>query len=332
MAFVQTSGVNFTLDGQRWVPIGGATYGYYGSNAAFANRVAAARVVGFNILRYINYARTGEYPDYYDPTAGAEFNETIWARMDYGVDQARLAGIKILIDLSEIQGFSDARGYTFGDVNHLLLYKNFVEWLAVRVNTVNGRLWKNDDAIAIFAISGEVGQQGAVGSTTNYDTYHAIGGYMKAAGFQQLIHPGGQKPEQNVDASYGHTNYSAGNYLDSPNLDCISTHPYYTQQNMIDLFPEMQSYSIAKNKPWFIEEFGYTSNNDITRAALYKFVFNEGFKRGSAGGLVWNFDEGGADGYGYAGYTISLTRTPDVLKVMKAFARAKQRCIRYPID
>ncbi len=319
MAFVQTSGVDFTLNGQIWRPFGGATYGYYGSNAAFANRVSAATSAGYNILRYINFLQTLPYPTLYDSAAGSEFNETVWSKVDYGLDQAKQAGIKILLDLSDIQGVSDVRGYTFGDANHLALYQSFVNWLAVRVNTVNGRVYKDDDTIAIFAISGEVGQAGAIGSTTNYDTYHVIGGYMKTAGFQQIIHPGGQKPEQNLSASYGHTNYSPGDYLSSPNIDCISVHPYYTQQNMLDLHPELQSYSIANNKPWFIEEFGYLgSEKDIVSS--FRFMYKKGFKYGSAGHLFWNFDNSGRDGYGYAGYEVS-PYLPELYQLTRIYAK-----------
>lgn len=310
------------LDGKRWVPIGGSTYGYYGSNAAYLNRVNAAVAAKFNILRYINYLQTEEYPILYDETVGSEFNETIWARIDYGLDQARLAGIKILLDLSDIQGICTQRELTFGSAGMLAMFQGFVEWLADRVNTVNGRLYKNDDTIAIFAIVGEVGQQGSVGSTTNYDTYHAIGGYMKAAGFQQIIHAGGQKPEQNVDSSYGHTNYSAGDYLSSPNIDCISVHPYYTFQNMIDLHPEQQSYAIANNKPWFVEEIGY-SKGDVDKRADTRRAAQLSFGYGSAGFLFWNFDEGGADGFGYAGFTMSPTRSPETYNFMKSMAITK---------
>lgn len=331
MAFVRAAGNIFTLNNSPWFLIGAAIYGYYGSNAAYKNRVDAAVLGEFNILRFINFMQTEPYPTLYDATAGSEFNESIWSKVDYGIDQARQAGIKILLDLSDVQGICTARGYAFGSANMISTYQSFVNWLAERTNTVNGLKYKNDDAIAIFAIVGEVGQVGVVGSTTNYDTYHTIAGYMKSAGFQQLIHPGGQKPEQIVDSSYGYTNYSAGDYLSSPYIDCVSTHPYYTQQNMIDLFPVIQSYCVSKNKPWFIEEFGYTGYNDSYRARLYKFPINEGFKRGSAGALVWNFDEGGADGYGYAGYTISPTQTPEVYRILKSFGHAKQRLVRLPI-
>lgn len=320
MSFVRTSGVNFTLDGQKWVPIGAAVYGYYGSNAAYLNRVQAAQTMRFNILRYVNFLQTGEYPDYY---LGDEFDATIWARVDYGLDQARQAGIKILLDLSDIMGFCTARGSAFGSAGMLSIYETFVEWLAVRVNTVNGRVYKDDDTIAIFAIVGEVGQIGAVGSTTNYDTYHTIAGYMKAAGFQQLIHPGGQKPEQNVDSSYGHQNYSAGDYLSSPNIDCISVHPYYTFQSMTDLHPEQQSYSIAKGKPWFMEEFGYAKRDLDKRIDLRRTV-KLGFDYGCAGALIWNLDENGNDGYGYTGFGVSaLSRTPESKLLMQSVATVK---------
>lgn len=322
MGFVTTSGVNFMLDGRVWVPIGAAVYGYYGSNAAYLNRVQAAQDMGLNILRYVNYLQTGTFPNLYDPDPDSEFNEAIWARIDYGLDQARQAGIKILLDLSDIMGIGSAREYEFGDVDMLALYEEFVEWLAMRENTVNGRLYKDDDTIAIFAIVGEVGQIGPVGNTLNYDTYHAIAGYMKVAGFQQLIHAGGQKPEQNVDASYGHLNYSAGDYLSSPNIDCISVHPYYTFQNMADLHPEQQSYSIAKGKPWFMEEFGYSKVDREKRRDIRR-TFQLGFNYGCAGALIWNLDENGTDGYGFTGFGVSaLIRTPESSLMLKSMAAA----------
>lgn len=320
MSFVQTSGTRFTLNSVPWIPVGGATYGYYGSNAAYLNRINAAVNSGFNILRHVNFMRTLPYPDYYDPTANAEKNEEFWGPMDYGLNQARIAGVKVLLDISDMCGFAEQREYELADSNFMLMYKNFVEWLAERENTYNGIKYKNDDTIAIFAIAGELGN---LAPGVGYTLFDTIGGNMKNAGFQQLIHAGGMKPEQIVDASYGFGNYNPIDILSSSNIDCASTHPYYTFANMEDLFPDIQSYSVTKNKPWFIEEFGFAKADNQKRSDLRQ-VFKLGFQNGSAGGLIWNLDEGGTDGYGYSGFGVStLGRTPESYQLMKTMAWAK---------
>jgi endo-1,4-beta-mannosidase len=308
MSFVKAVGTKFYLDGEVFKFMGGATYGYYISNAAYLNRVTAAKTAGFNILRFVNFLQVVPYENPpYQTGIGYETTESIWARMDYGLNEARKAGIKILLDLSDLTGIASARGYSFGDANYMALYSDFVAWLAERINTVNGIQYKNDDTIALFSICGEVGNQVAGLAYTTFDT---IAGYMKTAGFQQLIHAGGMKPEQIVDSSYGYTNYNPIDILSSTNIDCASTHPYYTQQNMLDLFPQIQAYSVAKNKPWFIEEFGYTGSDVALRVSQYQYVYTTGSTYGSAGFLFWGFDENGTDGYGYTGFVLSQTLTP----------------------
>lgn len=323
MAYAQTTGTKFTLSNLSWIPIGAAIYGYY-SNSGMSNRVSAAQQIGFNILRFINFlpSQIGS------SVTTASQNETYWSVIDYGLEACRSAGIKVLLDLSDFQGILDARSYTWNSQAQTDAWKTFTDWLLDRVNTVNGRVYKNDDTIAIFSIVGEVGETG--GSSLR-STFSTISANIKAKDSNHIIHTGGLKPEQIVDSSYGYQNYTGLDILGISSIDCASTHPYYTQQNMRDLFPSIQSYSISKNKPWFCEEFGYCCEHDNIRAAKYKFVFNESFKWGSAGSLVWNFDEGGSDGFGYSGFDISLTNTPEVFRVISSFTRSKQRSLRMKI-
>ena len=53
-AFLRASDTQFTLNGNSHPIFGGAIFGYYDSEAAYANCVAAAVAAGCNMLRFIN--------------------------------------------------------------------------------------------------------------------------------------------------------------------------------------------------------------------------------------------------------------------------------------
>lgn len=318
MAFVQATGTHFTLNNNIFVPIGASVYGHYGSNANFLERINAAVAMKLNILRYINFLQP------YDATAGAEYNESVWSKIDYGLNQARQAGIKILLDLSDISGFAEARGYATFDSNYTTLYQSVVAWLAERTNTFNSLKYKNDDTIAIFAISGEVGDM-PLGVA--YTFFNTIGGAMKNAGFQQIIQAGGMKPEQIVSASYGYVNYNPIDILSSSNIDCASTHPYYTFSDMNTLFPVLNTYSIAKNKPWFIEEFGFRDKDNQKRED-FRRVYKLGFQNKAAGILFWNLDEN-EYASGYSNFGVSTAGiTPETYQLIKSMGKTGAFSIR----
>ncbi len=327
MAFVQTSGTKFTLDGQVWVPMGGTTYdiSWPRTNANADSYINAAVAMDLNIIRIVNF---------FGDDLG--LNEAQWAHADYILNKANSVGLKVLLDLSDYCAVTTnmtSISCPF-PVNRQNWY-DFVDWLFARTNTVNGRLYKNDDTIAIIAIVGEVGDHGG---TVLRDFYSDVSARIKATGAQQIVHAGGQIPEISLSSDWTTTWGIQQDMLSIPTIDCISTHPYYTHQNMRDLFPLLQGYSQEKNKPWFIEEFGYNQTDqaarrDSTREVYMRLAYNLGFKYGSAGAIFWNIDSGyyNFDTNSGGGFGVN-PNTPLVFNTVKRFAKYKTYLPRRPVD
>lgn len=318
MDFVQTSGAYFTLGGKRWVPVGGTTYGYTDTTARYANRVAFAVDAGLTALRFVNYLQP------YSPDVGYEFTEAVWARIDYGLDQARQAGIKIILDISDIAGICSERGHAFGSQERIDTYKAFLSWLLERENTYNGRLYKNDDTIAIFAINGEIGPQGG---TVIRDSFDEICSHFKTIDTNHIVHPGGQAPGVIMASEYAVPGYSSTiqqDMLALNSIDCASTHPYYTFTDMEKLHPALQQYCQDRNKPWFVEEVGYSgyAQTDSLRRGSLRKTAKLAFDYGAAGFMVWNLDENGKDLAGHSGFGISgLGATPECYRFIRTLAK-----------
>jgi endo-1,4-beta-mannosidase len=331
MAFLQTSGIDFVLDGQKWVPFGGSTYDISTGDTSNPDaKIAAALSMGMNMIRIVNYF-------------GAElgYKESQWVRVDYILNQCRLNNLKVLFDLSDYTAVLANNGHDFEDQpveDYIDLWNTFLIWVFNRVNTINGLTYKNDDVIGIVSISGEVGYAtGRTDGTFLHDWFAGTSAHIKTIDTNHVIHAGGQIPEIAVSTDY----ISDGRQQDMlsiPTIDCISTHPYYTQQNMTDLFPLLSAYAIEKQKPWFIEEFGYNQSvsairPDRSRAQLLKFVFDIGFRYNSAAFLFWNID----DGYyneltnSGGGYGINAN-TPFCFNMVKRYSRYRTYSRRIPVS
>lgn len=324
MAFIEISGVDFTLNGKKWLMNGGTTYNINSSPSDIDQKWAAALSMDLNTVRMVNFFGHTFYDD-----------DTQWEAADYGLDQARQLGLKVLLDFSDMCAVVGNLhpGDTCNVASGRQDWYDFVEWIMNRVNTVNGRVYKNDDTIAVIAISGENSFQGG---TIIHDFFSDVTAAIKAEGAQQIVHPGGQIPEIIIDSSYG-LSYSQ-DMLSIATVDCVSTHPYYTQGNMRTLFPLLQDYSRRKNKPWFIEEFGYNQSvspgkYDKTRAQLTKFVYDIGLQYGCAGFIFWNIDNGYWNPQTDSGGGFGVnTNTPETFKLIKSYSKYTRYSPRIPVD
>jgi len=118
--------------------------------------------------------------------------EASFVQLDMVLDEARQRGIKLILSLADnptygtkqtychwadaIYGTSlEAAGYPyvgfFDNVNCRTLYKNFFALLANRVNTINGRVYKNDDTIFSWELGNEL----------RYDVFTSEGGTQNTA-------------------------------------------------------------------------------------------------------------------------------------------------------
>lgn len=320
MAFLQTSGTGFTLNGQPFF-IRGCTI-YDDLFAAFSSRIpdklTACLAAGYNTIRFTNFLPTGA-------AVGSEYDETTFAHIDWLLNQCRLYGLKVIFETTDVSTVATQRGYDNGDANWIALYQAYYAWLPNRVNTVNGLTYKNDDTIIMWSMVGEYPDP-AIGGGTR-PSYTPLAATLSANDPNHLICPGGSShPEQIVDSSYGHEpGFIAGDWATIPGVDLVGTDSYYSEQAMTALFPELRSYTVTHNVPWIVMEFGYnqsvsTYKNDNNRSRHIRFVYDEALQNGCAGFILWNYDSGFGGGYGVNPQTASSYRIAKIYNQTTAYS------------
>ncbi len=271
MAFLQTSGTHFTLDGNLHLPFGATIYASTGTTELMQARVDDAVAFNFNILRIVNYLTKTE--------AGV-ISEVAWARNDYLLNAAREAGIKILIDFSDFYSMQrDHLGRSQSEQD----WDDFLDFVLNRVNTINGRVYKDDDAIGMFTIAGEIDHVGSDFDQDVYNFYSYASALIKSKGAQQLVCTGGIEYYVGFDEM---TSIST--------IDCVASHPYNNNlgpnRSKLAKFIDYGESSRTHNKPWFLEEFGATHEpyGDRGRAIDMHQVMQGAQRNGAAGFLYWN--------------------------------------------
>ncbi len=312
MAFLQTSGTKFTLDGQPFYLFGCTMYNYlywFTDPSGYQQKIASIADAGFNTIRFTNYMNVAE---------DLEYASYVWERIDAVLDVCRQYNLKVIIEHSEISGIADFKGAK-DSAAYLAVWQNFFAWLPNRVNTVNGRVYKNDDTIAMYSIAGELGEPFGE-PVGNRGWYTTLSGYIRANDTNHLITPGAMNPEQIWDSNYAkHPLFHQTDILTVSSVDVAATEGYYDAY-IGGLYPQLKSYTQAKGKPWINIEFGYDQANhshkgDAQRAKDLRYVMDTGLKNDCAGVIFWNYDDGVGSGYGVS------PSTPESWQMLKTYAK-----------
>lgn len=267
MAYLQASGNRFTLNGQTWYPFGGVLYGSLDTTAKAQARINEAVALGYTMMRIVNYF-DARIP------GTAEQTETIWTVIDYLMNAARIAGIKILMDLSDHWSNLYFRATPTVDTKNMD-WTPLISWIASRVNTVNGLTYANDDAIGIISIAGELTTPNDVDVTTFYTTQSAI---LKTYFPHHVICTGGIAVAVDPVGAIA-------------NVDCVATHSYYPALDAN--FQPFRDAALKYNKPWFVEEFGQQAGQrDMAWARNMKLYYQLALRNNCQGFIFWNFYPG----------------------------------------
>ena len=188
-------------------------------------------------------------------------------------------------------------------------WRDWMAFVANRVNTVTGVRYRDDPTIAIVSIAGEPGppnseECGMAASTQELtDFYARTMAHWQALDPNHLVSNGGFI---HLDWEELHGN-PFGSGIDwqaifsHPANDVPSIHTYVTypvpMANPPVPFTEYQTGKIAPfvaalGKPWITEEFGFPQregdHDDSGRAAYFQQVYDLQAQYGSAGAAFWN--------------------------------------------
>ena len=180
--FVSQQGGQFVLNGSPFRFVGTNAYfmldaATYGSTAHTDGMLALANGNGFTVLRTWGFF-DGDSRGL-QPSAGA-YNESAFRAMDYVLYKADLAGVRLLVTL--VNNWGDYGGmpqyvqwcapgqstdafYTTATCKQL--YKNYVSHFLNRVNTYNGRTYKNDPTVFGWELANEPRSSDRTGARVN---------------------------------------------------------------------------------------------------------------------------------------------------------------------
>ena len=140
--FVYACGTQLCLDGAPFVIKGATAYGQYTNPAG---EVALAKSEGINVLEL------SEFDSEYQVLPDTESSAT-WDTVDAFVAAAGAAGMHVIFNLSEYGQSLQNAGYTPTAVD----WGPYLSFIANRVNTVTGVVYKDDPTMAMIELWGEI--------------------------------------------------------------------------------------------------------------------------------------------------------------------------------
>jgi hypothetical protein len=295
---VTTCGTQFCVGGHPVFLNGASVYnpGLRPAQSGILNpggTVVLAEAAHLNTIRVINF-----YSKKADPNI-EPYTEVNWVRVDQMIAAARNAGLHI--DL----GLGDYRNILWQSCIDPFTYDwtHFINFVANRVNTVTGVVYKHDPTISFVSIAGEplqpnkphtgVNSTGSSDSalancTIQYSTqqltdfYRATLNEWSATGATVMINTGG----------LGYINEYKGGGIDWHTIFALPNNAFCdikTYGGMYNFAATVATYCHSINKPLFDEEFGWKQGmGDTQRAALFTATYKLFRSIGGAGFAFWN--------------------------------------------
>jgi mannan endo-1,4-beta-mannosidase len=322
VGIVRPQGDRFVVNGAPFYFVG--TNAYYmitmsalGAPAYADDQLAVAQALGFTVMRVMGFANgpgTGMGGAALQPAPGV-FNEASFRAFDYVLHKADLAGVRLLIPLTngnpEFGGVPQYLQWCGGGSERAFyespacktLYKNYITFVLNRVNTYNGRRYKDDPTIFAWELANEphIQHYGDPSGQVIRAWVAEIAAHIKAHDPNHMVATG-EEGYDNTTAGYSPVSaYNNQNWLfdgnkglawtqntADPNIDFGSIHLYPELWNLTG--PQGNAWiadhiRIARSlgKPLVLGEFGMGQNAAATFSAWLQTWQAEN----GAGALVW---------------------------------------------
>jgi hypothetical protein len=293
--------VTWTPDGKkalREIPSGTPlTYEQYVDGC-----MLTARKHGLTVFRTWGFRADASLENsFYKPDG--TFHEEQFRRFDYLMDSAVRHGVRVSITLSN---YWDDVGGMIGYVKQLglehklqfftdeaakKLFKAYIRHFVTRINTVNGRLYKDDPALFSWGIMNEPRMDSAVDSSAGMILYDRDGtklgawieemaSYIKSLDPNHMVTSGSEGHSIVVyGAPWGRPDEGNGlepvrTVMNQPSLDYVTFHPYpnapwcmYTLPQYAELAELVVKQSKEIGKPVVMEEWGIEKSSVLVNAA-----------------------------------------------------------------
>ena len=158
-SYVTVSGNQFRLNGREYKAMGFTSYQFcVAKNPATREQVLkvfqSAKDAGFSLFR-----ATSLVYDFNEGDLNRHLSEPVLQRMDLLLDVARQVGLKVIIDFSTMTyetGRHSKPPFDVTDSANFDRLKPIYQTFTNRINSINGRAYKNDPTILAYSILGEI--------------------------------------------------------------------------------------------------------------------------------------------------------------------------------
>ncbi len=213
------------------------------------------------------------------------YDEERWARVDRTIALAGQRGLRVELDLTTYRNLlvqSRINPYAAD-------WGRFVRFVALRRNTVSGRLYRDDPTIALVAFAAEVEPPGStLVLPVRYSTADITGFYRRTMAQWRAL------DRNHVLTTGGFLHLNDGSGIDwrtifaLPVVDVPALH-LYSDPDRTRTLPAAAALCAELGKPLFLEEFGYErGDGDASRAKNFQAQYVEHQRYGTAGVAFWN--------------------------------------------
>ncbi|XP_028791425.1 mannan endo-1,4-beta-mannosidase 4-like [Neltuma alba] len=361
--FVQRNGTHFVLNGKPLYLNGFNSYWlmYMASDPSTSSKVPTtlqqASQHGLNVARTWAFSDGGYRSLQVSP---GSYDENVFRGLDFVVSEAGKYGVRLILTLvnnwSDFGGKSQyiqwarERGQNINNdddfFTHPVIkqyYKNHIQAVLTRNNTITGVAYKDDPAIFAWELMNEPRSQYDNSGKTIQDWVSEMAAYVKSVDGNHLLDVGLEgfygetMPERKqINPGYGvGTDFISNNQV--PEIDFTTIHLYpdqwvggsddAAQSEFVDKWVEAHIEDSDKviGKPILLSEFGTSSRSSGYSVdkrnsyfeKLYGLIYKSASSGGSCGGgLFWQVMAQGMDGF-RDGYEVVFEERPSTISVIE---------------
>ncbi|THU51453.1 hypothetical protein C4D60_Mb06t31210 [Musa balbisiana] len=361
-SFAKTRGTHFVIDGRPFYSNGFNSYWlmYMAADPAERDKVSStleqASTLGLRVIRTWAFSDGGYRPLQYSPGV---YNENMFKALDFVISEAKKYGVHLILSLvNNWEGFGGKQQYVqwardkgqyLGSEDDFFrnevvkqFYKNHVNTVLARVNTITGVAYKDDPTVFAWELMNEPRCQSDLSGRTLQSWIAEMAAHVKSTDRNHMVEVGmegfyGESMPERKKYNPGYevgTDFIADNQV--PGIDFATIHAYPDQWvpgsnddgQLAFLLSWIQSHiqdaGSILGKPLMVTEFGkssrqagYTvSKRDAFYATIYDAIYASAKAGGPcAGGLFWQLLAQGMDSF-RDGYEIIFAESPPTTSII----------------
>ncbi|KAJ8484377.1 hypothetical protein OPV22_016862 [Ensete ventricosum] len=361
-SFAKTRGTRFVIDGRPFYSDGFNSYWlmYMAADPVEREKVSStleqASTLGLRVIRTWAFSDGGYRPLQYSPGV---YNENMFKALDFVISEAKKYGTHLILSLvNNWEGFGGKKQYVqwardkgqrLGSEDDFFrndvvkqFYKNHVNTVLTRVNTLTGVAYKDDPTVFSWELMNEPRCQSDLSGRTLQSWIAEMAAHVKSTDRNHMVEVGmegfyGESMPERKQYNPGYqvgTDFIANNQL--PGIDFATVHAYPDQWvpgsnddgQLAFLRSWIQSHiqdaGSILGKPLMVTEFGkssrqagYTvSKRDAFYATIYDAIYASAMAGGPcAGGLFWQLLAQGMDSF-RDGYEIIFAESPSTTSII----------------